>query len=299
MKRVCVILLLCLLSAVTLTALTGCVRPKSTVKDMDGYTLYENLHYGKSERQEVDLAIPEGASGEVGLMLAIHGGGWRSGDKSGHSSDVEEWCKKGYVSAAMNYRYSTARGVGVDEMLEDITLALETIRGTCYEAGIDVNKVMLYGGSAGAHLSLLYAYKIGSEAPIAPVAVCSMSGPTDLCDRNFYVDNPLVEDIIKMISDLVDHEFDADSVDGALPYLEYASPTSYIEGAVPTVICQGELDIVVPASNGYTLDALLTEAGVAHELIIFENSGHGLEADPDRWALMKAKMAEYAERYLK
>lgn len=298
MKKISIILSF-ILSAVTLMTLTGCIRPETVVKDMDGYTLYESLHYGKRERQELDLAIPDGASGEIGLMLAIHGGGWRSGDKSGHSSDVEEWCKKGYVSAAINYRYSTAHRVGVDEMLEDITAALETIKESCAEVGVEVNKVMLYGGSAGAHLSLLYSYKIGKDAPIAPVAVCSLSGPTDLCDRKYFDNNPLVDDIIKMFSDLVDYKFDADSIDGAIPHLEYASPISYIDGAVPTVICQGELDIVVPASNGYTLDALLAEAGVSHDLIIFENSGHGLEADPDRWALMKAKMTEYAERYLK
>jgi dipeptidyl aminopeptidase/acylaminoacyl peptidase len=70
--------------------------------------------------------------------------------------------------------------------------------------------------------------------------------------------------------------------------LDAASPLFYAEdGAVPTLIFHGMKDDVVPYSNALILYERLKSLGVTTELVSFENSGHGLEADP--------KKSEYAE----
>lgn len=41
----------------------------------------QNLRYADGGRNVFDFAYPEKASGEIGLVLAIHGGAWVSGGK--------------------------------------------------------------------------------------------------------------------------------------------------------------------------------------------------------------------------
>ena len=43
-----------------------------------------DLSYGTHERQVVDLFVPENASGDLGLVLLIHGGAWIAGDKESY-----------------------------------------------------------------------------------------------------------------------------------------------------------------------------------------------------------------------
>lgn len=275
-------------------------KPEEEVIDMHTYTLHTNASYGDDTRHLLDVAVPEGKKGEtVGVILMIHGGGWISGDKEIYYNELKKWANDyGYIAAAINYRYADGDDITTDDMLSDIDSALSKIKSIAKSHGVTAGKALLTGGSAGGHLSLLYAYKCGETAPIKPAAVVSHSGPTDLCDANFYKENGIVDDIVEMIGSLVGEDIDPDSYTDVKDALVYASPTSYVSTAVPTVICHGTLDSIVPVSNAYTLDALLTEAGVTHELIIFENSNHGLESDPDASALAAERMYIYARKYL-
>ena len=152
--------------------------------------VYANLAYGKEQRQFVDLAIPKDNDGEVGLILFIHGGGWLAGDKESYKDALSNSANNfGYAAAALNYRY-LSKNVDMFDIADDIDSALAVIKDKAKERGVEINKVILTGGSAGAHLSMFYAYSRKDTAPITPVAVCSYSGPTDLYDDNFYFNNP-------------------------------------------------------------------------------------------------------------
>jgi len=264
-------------------------------------TAYIDVAYGDHERHAMDVCIPNGASGEVGVIVLIHGGGWMAGDKETYRSSLEYWSgTQGFVTIALNYRYASLEdGVHVADLLNDITSALYKAKNFGAEKGVELNKALLSGGSAGAHLSLQYAYTKADVAPIAPKAVCSFSGPTDLTDRNYYRDSVLLEPIIDMIKNVSGIEFDRSNFDEAVPYLRQASPIEYVtENTVPTIICQGQLDDIVPLSNGIALADKLTKYGVENELFIYSNSGHGLESDPEIAKQADALMLEYARKYL-
>lgn len=121
--------------------------------------VYENLSYGTHERNVLDLAIPQTDAGEVGLVLFIHGGAWITGDKDGYSGGASHCANNmGLAGAALNYRY-LSDDVSLHEIIADIDAALAKIKATAAENGVNINKVLLTGSSAGAHLSMLYAYK--------------------------------------------------------------------------------------------------------------------------------------------
>lgn len=264
---------------------------------------YRNLSYGShGKRNLLDLSIPKEHSVEMGLVLYIHGGGWVAGDKNGYRSAVEYYSeKKGYVAAAINYRY-LSEDVDMYDILDDIDAALECIRQKGEEHGVIINKVLLTGGSAGGHLSLLYAYTRAETAPIKPVAVISDSGPADLTDEKYYTESILgdVDSIAQLFSWACGKKFSYAERDSVKDELMKVSPVYYVnESTVPTVINHGMKDSVVPYNNAVTLDARLTEFGVTHYFNAYPESDHDLGADKSNRRLAETLFEEYCKTYLK
>ena len=263
---------------------------------------YYDLSYGTHERQVVDLFIPDEASGDMGLVLFIHGGAWIAGDKESYEGGMAYGATSlGIATASVNYRY-ISDDVDLLDILDDINSALAVIKEKGNEVGVNINRVLLTGDSAGGHLSLLYAYARKNTAPITPVAVVSNSGPTDLYDDNFYHNNALGNEAV--ISDLMSkacgQRFEYNAKEAAKQALYSVSPISYVSAdCVPTVINHGNADTIVPFSNALSLDALLTQYGVEHVLNVFEGSDHDLSGDDTAKERADSFLFGYIDRFLK
>lgn len=263
----------------------------------------ENVSYGSHERHKLDLYIPENADGEVGLVLMIHGGAWVGGDKDGYRGLIKNWCeKRGYAAATMNYRY-LSYDISFDDILDDIENAVKCIKEKGAENGVDINKMILSGHSAGGHLSMLFAYARKDVSAIEPVAVANYCGPTDLLDPNFHNENatPALKELYRQIASLVyGEELTLEQTYLANDLLRKASPLYYVdENTVPTIINHGMIDDTVPYTNALSLEAKFKELGVAHIMNPLPNSGHGLNNDPIPEAKADAYFYKYAEEYLK
>ena len=299
--RFITILTLACIVAISITNLYACKEPPKFQKEVfDNYTQYTNAQYGEdAERQILDLCIPNNKTGRVGLILMIHGGGWTAGNKDGYLSSLVDWASnKGYVSAAINYRYASS-SVHYADIIDDISSSLVKIKEISAEHNILLEKMLLTGGSAGGHLSLLYGYSQKDTAPITPAAIVSLCGPTDLTDINYYNNTKYQKELLKMINPLVGKQITINNYTQHTETLLNASPISYITAtSIPTVICHGQLDDLVPYSNAITLKNKLDEFGVTNHLVPFPNSGHELGYDPDSTARMNELMLEYANLYL-
>lgn len=259
----------------------------------------------RDRRQSYDLVIPRDASGSTGLVLCIHGGGWVEGNKEDYGKSILQMSdEKGFATASMNYRYVSEK-VGFDEIMDDITSALASIKETGEHYGVTFDKVLLTGISAGGHLSLLYAYTKQQEAPIKPVCVVELCGPSDLENEFYYSEENSVSKAVGMdyfrgiIGRGVKHEIALDDFDSARPALKKYSPVNYVdENAVPTFFGHGEQDEIVPYQNALDLDAALTKYGVEHEFVSFPNSGHGCEDSESISKIMKI-FFNCAETYLR
>lgn len=263
---------------------------------------YRDLSYGAyGERNLLDLNIPKENDGEIGLILSIHGGGWVGGDKNGYESAVEYASeKKGYAAAAINYRY-LSEDVDMYDILDDIDAALACIKEKGREHGVNINKVLLTGSSAGGHLSLLYAYMRADTAPVKPAAVVSYCGPTDLTDEGYYTDSILSDGdiIIDLFSWACGKEYTYEDRASVKEDLQKISPLYLVnENTVPTVINHGMKDSVVPYSNAVSLDAKLTEYGVEHYFNSYPNSDHDLGDDKSNTRLADTLLEEYCSKYL-
>ena len=268
--------------------------------------LFENIRYGNHERNLVDIAFPKNAKGNVDLVLMIHGGGWIGGDKDLYKNEIRKFAESGVVSASISYRFICDEVNGLD-ILDDITAALKTIKEKGIERGVNMEKALLTGLSAGGHLSLLYAYARRDSAPITPAAVVALSGPADMADeeaaKQFLYGNEMGDSsfVAQLVSWLCGVRADENSLndESVKEAIRKVSPVYYVdENTVPTVICHAENDKIVPFINAVLLEKALAENSVAHDFVIYPTSGHCLESDPDCTRRTDELTAEYIGKYL-
>ena len=281
--------------------LFGISIPGVTEPADSGSYIYTDAAYGDEERQILDLYIPKESDGTIGLALFIHGGAWIGGDKNAYSANMLRYVSEdvGLAAAAINYRF-LSETVNLHDIIDDIDLALQFIKEKGEENGVTIDKAMLTGSSAGAHLSLLYAYSMKDTAPITPACVVSYCGPTDLADINFYYNNGMgdTDFVCQVMSYACGKYFTMDTKDEAAAALAAVSPITYVdENTVPTVIAHGVKDDIVPFTNAEALDAKLTEYGVTHDFVIYPNSNHHLVDDPDCAQRADALLHQYAAAY--
>ena len=123
----------------------------------------------------LDLYEPPGPqSGSHPLVVFIHGGGWMSGHTR-HSGAFEDWpgvlaslAAKGYVVASVEYRLSGE--APFPAAIQDTKAAIRWLRAHAAQYGIDRQRAIAWGGSAGGQLAALAATSCGAAAlrPAAP-----------------------------------------------------------------------------------------------------------------------------------
>lgn len=263
--------------------------------------VYKNLAYGSHDRQVMDLYLPEENDGEVGLMLIIHGGAWIAGNKDEYGPALKTACNDlGFAAAAINYRY-ISENTDIHDIMDDIGASLGKIKETAAAKGININKVLLTGSSAGAHLAMLYAYSEKDTAPITPAAVVSNCGPTDLADENFFINNDLGDEefVSLLFSYACGQKFTYAERAAALDALKAVSPLYYVdENTVPTVINHGEKDTIVPYSNATAIVEKFRQYGVPYDFNSYPNSGHELGKDEENIDIADDLLYEYLMTYL-
>lgn len=113
----------------------------------------EQLRYGKDSLQDMDYwrADKRGAP----LVLFVHGGGWKRGDKSNATgrAKIAHYHALGYAFASINYRLVPE--ATVEQQAQDVADALAFLRRQADALGFDPARIVLMGHSAGAHLVAL------------------------------------------------------------------------------------------------------------------------------------------------
>ncbi|RYY99869.1 MAG: alpha/beta hydrolase [Chitinophagaceae bacterium] len=247
----------------------SCQDGKTTrpaLNTMAAYTL-PDVSYGPDSLQRMDVYLPAGRSAATTkAMILVHGGGWTGGNKRDFAAYIDAFRKRMPDYAFFNLNYRLVGGaVLLPQQEEDIRAAVNGIVSKAGEYGINPQKLVLLGASAGAHLALLQAYK--QPAPKF-AAVVDFFGPTDLQAMHDSPWHPLVPIALQMIT-------------GTKPSLQpaayrNASPVSFVTAAVPpTLIFHGGKDNVVDVSQSRALADTLKGAGVPHELVIYPGERHG------------------------
>jgi acetyl esterase/lipase len=110
--------------------------------------------YGADPLQRLDFWRAAGA-GPAPLILFVHGGGWKRGDKNNATGTqkVGHFLHAGYAFASIDYRLVPA--ATVEQQAGDVAASLAWLRSQADKLGIDASRIVLMGHSAGAHLVTL------------------------------------------------------------------------------------------------------------------------------------------------
>ncbi len=121
----------------------------------DGTRVHSDLAYGEHALQRLDLYVPQ-SPGPHPLLIMIHGGGWRLGDKSNRNCGFDKAAfaaREGWALASVNYRLSPE--VTHPEHVNDVAAAIAWLHDHAGAFGVDPGTTVVMGHSAGAHLAAL------------------------------------------------------------------------------------------------------------------------------------------------
>ena len=237
-------------------------------------TVISNLTYGDAANQKMDLYLPANRDQNTKLILLLHGGGWNAGDKGELSFLATGFKARGFAVANLNYRLSPQSSDNYGMQLDDVEAALNQLQSKAGFYVFNRNVFYITGHSAGAHLSLSYAYTRNSSGRIK--AAAGMASPTDLvagATANFgivgnttitpYLGGPLTP--------------------ASRATYEKASPVYNVTaGSPPTVLFQGTVDIIVPPAQSGALRDKLAQNGVPVKLVSYPGAGHDWWGDAAR-----------------
>src|SRR5512139_1307368 len=134
-----------------------------TPPTMDRVTIREGVVFGTGGGRELRCDIydpPAAVKNGIGVLL-LHGGGWSQGDRSQLKGYGVLLGRRGYTCVASEYRL-TGEALWPAQ-IEDVKCAVRFVRANAAELGIDPDRLVVSGNSAGGHLSLL----AGAQAPAA------------------------------------------------------------------------------------------------------------------------------------
>jgi acetyl esterase/lipase len=150
-----------------------------------------DVAYGKNPKTGTillaDLWGPSAGVAPTGLSVVyVHGGGWRVGFKDmGTRPFFRRLASQGHV--ILDIEYTLAPEGDIPTMIAEIKEAVLWIKAHSDEFGLDAERVVLMGGSAGAHLALLAAYT--ADHPLLP----PLSGEGDASVRGVVAYYPPVD----------------------------------------------------------------------------------------------------------
>lgn len=248
-----------------------------------------------SERELLcDLWRP--GDGDVSGLAIIyfHGSAWHVFDKDfGTRPFFRHLVAQGHT--VMDVAYRLCPEVDIHGMMGDVKRAIAWMKAHASRYGVDPSKIVLGGGSAGAHLALLAAYAPQhpeltpadiEDADLSACGVFSYYGPTDLMACYEHEDQQRLADLPSVPigdPDYTPKGDDVGRIDTLLgghpqdvPHMyELASPISHVHpGCPPTLLIQGDQDLLVPVDATCALYTKLVEAGVPAINVVFPRTDH-------------------------
>ena len=151
LKRLLLFSLLCITPATA--QIGGFLRNRiAQRRQAAGISGAEELSYGSDPLQKLDYWKPTTPGSP--LVIFVHGGGWKRGDKSMSVGDKSShYIQQGYAFASVNYRLVPS--CSVEEQASDVAHAVAFLVRRAEQLGFDGERVVLMGHSAGAHLVAL------------------------------------------------------------------------------------------------------------------------------------------------
>ncbi len=139
---------------------------------------WSDVAYGPGARQNYDVTAPRTGVKRPCLVF-IHGGFWQEGSKDWSGFAARAYARAGWAHVGVGY--TLAPEARLEQIVEEVAEALRHLRDHAADYGIDPDRIVLAGHSAGAHLvAAILAGLGGEDLPGALAGYVLISGVYDL-----------------------------------------------------------------------------------------------------------------------
>jgi acetyl esterase/lipase len=238
-----------------------------------GYSAQLNVVYTtvKDWQGRMDIYLPSKGKSTTPVVINIHGGGWNHGVKESQT-DFNSFFKKGFAVANIEYRLTGQ--ATAPAAIEDTRCALIYLIKNAKALNINVNKIVIMGSSAGAHLALmggllgnnhLFDTNCVDVDNIKVAAIIDKYGISDVWDWG-YGPNLTSKSAIRWLGNKANDKNFATSV----------SPITYVsKNSPPVFIVHGDVDPIVPYQQSVDLHNKLLAVGVKTQFVTVKGGKHG------------------------
>jgi acetyl esterase/lipase len=218
----------------------------------------------------LDLYLPP-AGKPTPLIINIHGGGWNKGVKESQAG-YNTFFKAGFAVANVEYRLTGQ--ATAPAAVEDCRCALLYLIRNAAALNIDVNRIVVMGGSAGGHLALMTGllandHRFDKNCPgvenVKVAAIIDKYGITDVWDWAYGPNKTSKSATAWLGASAKDKQFAAS-----------VSPVTYLSKNNPPIfIVHGDADPTVPYEESVDLYKRLQSIGVPSRFITVPGGQHG------------------------
>ena len=223
------------------------------------------------EGVELGLYIvnPEGhqATDQRAAVVFFFGGGWNAGSPAQFAPHCAHFAEKGLVAITVDYRVASRHGVKAVRCVEDAKSAIRYVRENAVELGIDPNRIIAGGGSAGGHLAACTGTVKKFDRKEENLNVSSVPNAMMLF-------NPAC-----VLAPVGDKAWDAKAKEmnarAGVDSIEISPFHHVTKGTPPTIIFHGEADTTVPFQTAEMFTDAMKKVGSRCELVGFPDMPHG------------------------
>lgn len=209
-------------------------------------------------KMEVHRAATPNAAEKPPAMVFFFGGGWKGGNLNHFEHHARYFSQRGITCFLVDYRVESRQQTTPFESLKDAKSAIRHIRAQAETYGIDPERLIAAGGSAGGHLAA------------ATALIEDYSEATD--DRSVSaVPNALV--LFNPVIDNGPGGYGYERVGDA--YKAFSPLHNLREGAPPTIFFLGTEDALIPVETAQYYKKVMERVGSRCELHLFEGEAHG------------------------
>ena len=244
----------------TLLLMSFCLVQMVSAKDItpDRQVVYKTVD---SVALKLDIFQPEGyaVTDQRPTIIFFFGGGWSSGTPKQFYEQAQALADKGMLAISADYRVAKRNKTTPFDAVTDAKSAVRWVRQHAGELGVDPDRIVTSGGSAGGHVAACTGVIEGFEAQGEDVLISSV--PNAMILFNPVLDTTEKGYGLKKVTEARKTEI---------------SPCHHVHsGIVPTIIFHGTADTTVPFENIERFTQLMKEAGNTCDLVPYVGANHG------------------------
>lgn len=252
---------------------------------------YLDVPYAKvSSAQKLDIYLPEAGDGPFPVIIAIHGGAFKLGSKTG--GDIAPMLKgldHGYAVVSVDYRLS---GEAIfPAAVNDVKAAIRFIRANGAQYKLNPDKIATWGDSAGGNLASIAGTTGGTDDLYDPAlgnitvsdkvtAVVDWFGPLSFLEMDSQFAGAGMTPAMgkTSIATSPESQYIGQLITNAPELVAKANPATYISAGDPAFLIQhGTADGNVPIQQSkdfaLKLESVIGKGNVT--LTLLEGAGHG------------------------